>query len=274
MAAWHLHELTAGSGPGHVRAVLLGRGGDRAAPGQGSYAAANTFLDALAAHRRGAGAARDVAGVGAVGAGQRDGRAADGDGLASGWPAQGLRAAGRGEGLALLDAAAGAAEPLLVPAPMDCAALRARGDGAAAAAVGPGPRAGAAAARRAVAGAGAGAGWRRGWRGWRAAEREAVVLRAGAGAGGRRAGACAGPEAVDAAARTFRELGFDSLTAVELRNRLGAATGLRLPATLVFDYPTPEALAAFVRVGAAGRAAAATGPRRWRCGRGGGRSRW
>jgi polyketide synthase 1/15 len=63
------------------------------------------------------------------------------------------------------------------------------------------------------------------------------------------------PEEIDPET-PFRDLGFDSLTAVELRNRVKTATGLTLSPTLIFDHPTPNAVAVYI----GGQFAEASGP--------------
>ncbi len=238
--AWHLHELT------QVRdldafVLFSSAAGIMGSAGQGSYAAANTFLDALAAHRRQQGLAGTSLAWGAWA--QASGMA----GQLSETDRQRMARAGLGalteaEGLALLDAAATADPALLVPARLDLGRLRDRGEQLppvlsglvrpARRAVGDAPVAGTGGLAARLAGL-------------PVAEQDAAVERIVLSQVAQVLG-MTGPEAVNAT-RPFRDLGFDSLTAVELRNQLAALCGLQLPATLVFSYPTPAALAGYLR---------------------------
>ncbi|MEV7523949.1 type I polyketide synthase [Streptomyces sp. NPDC091371] len=248
-AAWHLHELTAGLDLS-VFALFSSAGGLVMAAGQGNYAAANVFLDALAAHRRSRGLAATSMAFGLwdteTGLSQWLGEADLQRMRRTGTPALTEE-----EGLWLFDAAVAADAPALVPLRVDLAALRARTDEVPALLRALAPagrrRAGAAAAATEAGGLG------RQVRGLGDAERERVVLDAVLTHAAEVLGhADAG--AVDAEAG-FLEAGFDSLTAVELRNRLGAASGLALPAMVVFDSKNPLELARLL----AGRLAAAQG---------------
>ncbi|MGW7126102.1 type I polyketide synthase, partial [Streptomyces sp. NPDC054901] len=245
-AAWNLHELTAGL---DLSAFVLfsSAAGVFGGAGQANYAAANTFLDALAAHRNAQGlVATSLAwGLWAETGGMGDTLAAeDVSRLGRG----GVNALTAAEGVALFDAAPATGRSLLVPVKLDLAALRVQ----AGAGMLPPLLSGLVrtptrrtAGSTTAAGTDGGAELRERLSALSPAARDESLLELVcayvAGVLG-----FAGPEAVDPA-RSFNEVGFDSLTAVELRNRLGAATGVRLPATLVFDYPTPTALVEYLR---------------------------
>ncbi|MFC8848502.1 SDR family NAD(P)-dependent oxidoreductase [Micromonospora sp. NPDC057141] len=236
-AAWHLHDLTR-----HLDLPMFvlfsSIAGPLGGPGQGNYAAANAFLDGLAQHRRAAGlAATSLAwGLWEAGSGMtRDLGAARRDRMAR----QGIAPLGTGQALDLFDASRRSRQPLLLPVRLDLAALRALTSVDHL----PAPLRGLAGvrARRSAAGTAAPAG---GLRDRIAAASDAdrrrlveeLVTGQVAEVLGYATAAAVGP------GQSFTELGFDSLTAVDLRNRLTASTGLTLPATLVFDHPTPETL--------------------------------
>ncbi len=235
-AAWHLHELTE-----HLDLAMFvlfsSVAGMLGGAGQGNYAAANAFLDALAVHRR----SRGLAGI-SMAWGMWEQASGMTSTLSEGDVARmgrsGTRALSKQEGLELFDAACMLNEPLVVPMRINTASVHAQA------------RAGMLSpllsglirvssqrtaqhgllARRLAA--------------ISEPEREGVVLELLRGQVAAVLGH-ASPEAIDPQ-RAFKELGFDSLAAVELRNRLNTATGLRLPATMVFDYPSPSALASYL----------------------------
>jgi acyl transferase domain-containing protein/acyl carrier protein len=232
-AAWHLHELTAGLDLSQL-VFFSSASGIIGNPAQANYAAANTFLNALAVHRR----ARGLPATSLI------------------WGGWAIRMALHSEleeldftrhvrlgyalmsaerGLELFEAAMALDEAQPVPLEFDRPGLRAM---AADNMLPPVLRrlVRAPASRERESGSLA-----RQLAGVPAAEREAVVLELvrshAATALGLDSAAAVEPE------RAFQELGLDSLGAVELRNRLGAATGLRLAPTLIFDYPSAAALA-------------------------------
>ncbi|MCX5208626.1 SDR family NAD(P)-dependent oxidoreductase [Kitasatospora sp. NBC_00240] len=239
--AWHLHDLTAGT---DLKAFVLfsSVSGITGTAGQAGYAAANTLLDALAQHR----AARGLPATSLAWSlwAQEEGMAGalDAAGIRR-WERSGLPPLDVARGLELFDAALADPAPLLVPARIDRAALRAR------AAEGPLPAPlrglvpGQARRSAAARGAGAAAG---GWAERTAALPEAERARVAGDLVLSVVGAVLGHDGsgVVEAGRPFKDLGVDSLTAVELRNRLNAVTGLRLPSTVVFDQPSPAALTA------------------------------
>ena len=236
-AAWHLHELTAGT---DLAAFVLysSLSSVMGAPGLGNYAAANAVQDALAQHRayRGLPATSLVWGRWADDSGMT---AVVSDRITHRMNSSGLLPISAERGTAMFDAAVASGQAVAVPVLLDKPALRAGG------LVPPllrGVVRGA--ARRTAADASAVASdLAQRLRDGDAGDRTRVVVDA------IRAQLSAvlghAPDSVDPR-REFRELGLDSLTAVELRNRLSAATGLRLPATMVFDHPTPQVLAEFL----------------------------
>ncbi|KJK55293.1 type I polyketide synthase, partial [Saccharothrix sp. ST-888] len=239
-AAWHLHELT--KDREIARFVLFSSAaGTLDATGQGNYAAANVFLDALAEHRAALGLPATALAWGLwAGTGGMGGQLGEADLLRI--ERSGIGALDPADGLALFDAALRAGHATLVPARLDLAALRERGDGIPAVLrrlVRP-------AVRREVRGAAdsASASLAQRLGTLPAADRDHVVLDAVRA----EVAAVLGHDGVASVEprRAFSELGFDSLAAVELRNRLNAVSGLRLPSTLIFDYATPAALAAFL----------------------------
>ena len=254
-AAWHLHELTEDRELTHFVcfssiAALLG------GAAQASYAAANAFLDALAVRRRAAGLAATSMAWGLWEVENQTGAQLEDAQLERMMRQAAERLAllplSAERGLALFDAALAAPEALVVPAELDLALLRSRARSGTLPALfrdlvrvpaGRGKEGGSLARRLAAV---------------PEAEREALALELVRGhvaaVLGHDSAAEVEPE------KAFKDLGFDSLAAVELRNRLGADSALVLPSGLAFDYPSPAAVAKYLALELGSGSGAGAGP--------------
>ncbi|MGQ5640641.1 MULTISPECIES: SDR family NAD(P)-dependent oxidoreductase, partial [unclassified Streptomyces] len=236
--AWQLHELTRES---DLAAFVLfsSVAGTLGSPGQGNYGAANAFLDALAAHRRRGGLAGTSLAWGLWAQGGTGLTSRLGEAELARMRRQGARAMTVPEGLALLDAALGRPEPHLVPARLDLGALQRAGaerlPAVLRALVRTGPKQAAQAVEQASA-------FRDRLADLPGEERAASLRRFVQ----QEVTAVLGLSAPVPQDKPMREFGWDSLMAVELKNRIAKHTQVAVPSTLAFDYPTPRAIADFL----------------------------
>ena len=234
--AWHLHELTRDLDLAAF-VVFSSMAGIVGAPGQGNYAAANSFLDGLAAYRR----AHRLPGLSIAWGMWEEASAMTehlGDRDKARMSRAGLAALSTRQALDLLDAALLAEPPVVVATRLDTAALAHAG-----AALPPLlSQLATRPARRVLDPTDMVSltGLRARLEGLAPEQRRRELVGLVCG----NAATVLGHSTADVNAdQAFQDLGFDSLTAVELRNRLKIATGLTLSPTLIFDHPTPAALA-------------------------------
>ncbi|MFJ5222667.1 type I polyketide synthase [Streptomyces sp. NPDC088400] len=249
-SALHLHELTADTDL-DMFVLFSSIAGVVGNAGQSAYAAGNAMLDGLAESRR----AQGLPGVSlAWGMWEQSegmgGRLSEAD--VSRLSRQGFPPLSTEEGLELLDTALQINEPVALPVALRTAPMAGHRDSLPAvlhALVPAGTQ------QRRTAGqssTGDGGALARRLQGLPPVEQDRVLLdlvqTTVAGVLGHASAAAVDPT------RAFKDLGFDSLTAVDLRNRLNSATALNLPATIIFDHPTPVALAGYLRTQALGAA--------------------